>query len=81
MRRRFEALLSQMIPYHHVGGQDWRDRLALYRLCCVLELWCWFAQIGNHEPPADLTRTLNDSHDLPLGVSDCESRTITAQPR
>jgi hypothetical protein len=34
------------------------DTLALYHLYCMLELWCWLAQIGDRAPLTELTRDL-----------------------
>jgi aminoglycoside phosphotransferase (APT) family kinase protein len=44
--------------YGPIERQGWRKAVTLYRLYCVLELWCWMAQIGNREPLAGLTRDL-----------------------
>ena len=44
--------------YGPIGRADWQETLALYRMYCALELWCWMAQIGKHEALADLTREL-----------------------
>ncbi|HEY0802236.1 MAG TPA: phosphotransferase, partial [Steroidobacteraceae bacterium] len=44
--------------YGLTEGQELQDALALYHLYCMIELWCWFAQIGNHEPLVELTRDL-----------------------
>jgi aminoglycoside phosphotransferase (APT) family kinase protein len=44
--------------YGTIERPDWEETLALYRMYCVLELWCWMAQIGNSEPLAGLTLDL-----------------------
>ena len=44
--------------YGTIDRSDVRDTLALYRLYCILELWCWFAQIGDRQRLAELTREL-----------------------
>ncbi|WP_338832149.1 aminoglycoside phosphotransferase family protein [Bradyrhizobium sp. 27S5] len=40
---------------------DWEATIALYRLACTLELWCWFAQIGRADALSGLTRELENS--------------------
>jgi aminoglycoside phosphotransferase (APT) family kinase protein len=52
------ALLS---GYGVVDRADWQETVALYRIYCVLELWVWFAQIGDHKPLAGLMRDLEHS--------------------
>jgi aminoglycoside phosphotransferase (APT) family kinase protein len=47
--------------YGTIERPDWEKTLALYRMYCVLELWCWMAQIGNGEPLAGLTLDLERS--------------------
>lgn len=40
---------------------DWEATIALYRLACTLELWCWFAQIGKTDVLPRLTMELESS--------------------
>ncbi|NLS73327.1 aminoglycoside phosphotransferase family protein [Bradyrhizobium brasilense] len=40
---------------------DWEATIALYRLACTLELWCWFAQIGRIDALPALTRELESA--------------------
>ncbi|MBR0895212.1 aminoglycoside phosphotransferase family protein [Bradyrhizobium tropiciagri] len=37
---------------------DWEATIALYRLACTLELWCWYAQIGKPDELPKLTMEL-----------------------
>jgi hygromycin-B 7''-O-kinase len=37
-------------PGYGPCGQAWADRLAIYRLYHALELWDWFASIGQTRP-------------------------------
>jgi aminoglycoside phosphotransferase (APT) family kinase protein len=47
--------------YGAIERGDWQETLGLYRLYGTLELWCWMAQIGNHEPLARLAEDLRIS--------------------
>lgn len=40
---------------------DWEATIALYRLACTLELWCWFAQIGKADALSELTTELESA--------------------
>ncbi len=40
---------------------DWEATIALYRLACTLELWCWFAQIGKVDALPKLTAELEST--------------------
>jgi aminoglycoside phosphotransferase (APT) family kinase protein len=40
--------------YGPVGRPDWHQTLELYELYGVLELWCWWKQIGDHQHAASL---------------------------
>jgi len=44
--------------YGRIERPDWQQTLALYRLYCTLELWCWMVQIGKRDALADLTSEL-----------------------
>jgi hygromycin-B 7''-O-kinase len=44
------AKLSGLIEGYGPLPADWRERLALYRLYHALELWDWFASVGNTTP-------------------------------
>jgi aminoglycoside phosphotransferase (APT) family kinase protein len=44
--------------YGPIERGDLQDTLALYHCYRTIELWSWFAQIGNHQPLAKLTRAL-----------------------
>jgi aminoglycoside phosphotransferase (APT) family kinase protein len=46
--------------YGKIERPEWQETLALYRLYCTLELWCWMAQIGRRDALADLTTELAD---------------------
>jgi hygromycin-B 7''-O-kinase len=45
-----EARNAVLEGYGDTGRQHWSQTLDLYHLYFVLELWCWMAQIGNHQP-------------------------------
>jgi hygromycin-B 7''-O-kinase len=60
-----EAKLSGLVEGYGPLPGDWADRLRLYRLYHALELWDWFASIGEVSP-------------LP-GIAD-DIRTLTARP-
>jgi aminoglycoside phosphotransferase (APT) family kinase protein len=45
-----EARNAVLEGYGDTGRQHWSQTLDLYHLYLVLELWCWMAQIGNHQP-------------------------------
>ena len=47
--------------YGAIDRPDWQSTLALYRLYCTLELWCWMAEIGNHAALPGLTAELQRS--------------------
>lgn len=47
--------------YGTMERPDWQSTLALYRLYCTLELWCWMAEIGNHAALPRLTAELQRS--------------------
>jgi aminoglycoside phosphotransferase (APT) family kinase protein len=51
--------------YGPIDRANLQDTLALYRLYCVFDLWCWFAQNGNHERLPKLTRDLERFGSLP----------------
>jgi aminoglycoside phosphotransferase (APT) family kinase protein len=53
--RKKAALLAS---YGAGGHRHWQEALELYRMYCVLEFWCWMAQIGNREPLPRLARDL-----------------------
>ncbi|GIQ77874.1 phosphotransferase family protein [Bradyrhizobium sp. RD5-C2] len=55
---RREGLLA---GYGALDRPDWKATIALYRLASMLELWCWFAQIGKADALAGLTRELENS--------------------
>ncbi|VIO74522.1 hypothetical protein CI1B_52950 [Bradyrhizobium ivorense] len=40
---------------------DWEATIALYRLACTLELWCWMAQIGRPDALPALTAELESA--------------------
>jgi aminoglycoside phosphotransferase (APT) family kinase protein len=44
--------------YGPIDRPNWEEMLTLYRMYCVLELWCWMAQIGNTAPLPRLSRDL-----------------------
>lgn len=44
--------------YGPIDRDDWQGTLTLYRMYCVLEFWCWLAQIGNHTLLATIGRQL-----------------------
>jgi aminoglycoside phosphotransferase (APT) family kinase protein len=44
--------------YGAIKRAEWEETLTLYRMYCVLELWCWMAQIGNRESLVRLSRDL-----------------------
>ena len=41
-------------------GQAWAGRLAIYRLYHALELWDWFASIGQTQPLDSLTHDMRE---------------------
>jgi hypothetical protein len=45
-----EARRAILQGYGPVEQEHWSQTLELYRLYCVLELWCWMAQIGKRQP-------------------------------
>lgn len=53
---KFAALVDGYGPL----ADDALERLALYRLYHALELWDWFATIGNTEPLADIADDMRD---------------------
>jgi hypothetical protein len=44
-----EARTALLEGYGDIGRAHWSQTLDLYHLYFVLELWCWMAQIGNHQ--------------------------------
>ncbi|WP_076859827.1 phosphotransferase family protein [Bradyrhizobium mercantei] len=40
---------------------DWEPTIALYRLACTLELWCWYAKIGKIDELPKLTTELESA--------------------
>jgi aminoglycoside phosphotransferase (APT) family kinase protein len=51
--------------YGPIDRASLQDTLALYRLYCIFDLWCWFAQTGNHERLPRLARDLERFGELP----------------
>jgi aminoglycoside phosphotransferase (APT) family kinase protein len=49
-----EVKLGGLLDGYGALPNDWRDRVALYRLVCVLELWDWYRDIGEPEHLAGL---------------------------
>jgi hygromycin-B 7''-O-kinase len=49
---------SLLDGYGPIERRDWAETIVLYRLYYALELWCWFAQIGNVERLAGLAQDL-----------------------
>ncbi|MDQ2884062.1 MAG: aminoglycoside phosphotransferase family protein [Actinomycetota bacterium] len=53
--RGYTAKLSGLLGGYGPLADDWPDRLALYRLYHALELWDWFASIGDTAPLPGIT--------------------------
>ena len=53
-RRPSEATLAALADGHGSLRDDWRDAFQLYVLYHALELWDWFALLGNTEPLASI---------------------------
>jgi len=51
-------LASLLEGYGAMERHGWQGTLDLYRMYCVLELWCWMAQIGNTQLLPQLSRDL-----------------------
>jgi aminoglycoside phosphotransferase (APT) family kinase protein len=47
--------------YGAIERPDWQATIDLYRLSGTLELWCWKAQIGEHDALAGLTKELENA--------------------
>jgi aminoglycoside phosphotransferase (APT) family kinase protein len=47
--------------YGAIDRRDVQPPLELCHLYCLRELWCWLAQIGDHQPLAKLTAQLERS--------------------
>ena len=59
-----EARNAVLEGYGDTGRQHWSQTLDLYHLYFVLELWCWMAQIGNHQPLDKLALDLEHFSEL-----------------
>jgi fructosamine-3-kinase len=53
-----EAKLSGFLDGYGPLPHDWTDRVRLYRLYHALELWDWFASIGNVSPLPSITEDI-----------------------
>jgi hypothetical protein len=47
--------------YGAIERPDWQATIELYRLSGTLELWCWKAQIGEHDALGNLTKELENA--------------------
>jgi len=57
------AKLAGLVDGYGPLPEDWRGRLSLYRLYHALELWDWFALLGNVAPLASIARDMESLAD------------------
>ena len=52
--RRDDTKLDALLAGYGFAPENLRERLTMYRLYHALELWDWFASIGEHQHPAGI---------------------------
>jgi hygromycin-B 7''-O-kinase len=55
-----ENVAAVFAGYGAIERDDWMETIDLYHLYFAVELWCWMAQIAEHEALPEIVATIDD---------------------